>query len=199
MKKLLLLFILAASTAFSQLEIDTVYPICIDGPVVVLKANQSGGIWSGQGITHQNQGYFNPFFAGVGSHLIFYTVGNVSDSTTIIVNPLRYNVSSAIYTCNSTVNITTEVTGSYDEYDWYDENGPITDLSILFSAPKGKYIFNLKPEYGCGIEDTIYVLDGQALNLQKNQILPLASIQHRYLKDLIIITQKMNGATTTVF
>lgn len=167
MKKLLLLFTLAASTAFSQLAIDTVYPLCYDAPAVLLKANQPGGIWSGQGVTNQNTGQFDPYFAGAGSHLIHYTVGNESDSTIIIVKPTTFNFSSSIYTCNNTADITAEVTDNYLNYDWYDQSGQITNLGILQNAPKGRYICHLKAEYGCALPDTVYVFDGQALNLQK--------------------------------
>jgi hypothetical protein len=160
MKKLLLLFTLAASIAFSQLQIDTVYPICIGGPAVMLKANQTGGIWTGQGITNQNQDIFDPVVAGVGSHPIYYTLGNESDTMTILVLPLVPSESSTLYTnSNNTADVTGEVNGgNYQNYDWYDENGLLTDLNILFHAPIGQYICYLKPEFGCSLPDTIDVV-----------------------------------------
>jgi len=76
----------------SQLDatITQVGPYCTAFPSVTLSAVNTGGVWSGQGITDATAGTFNPGTAGAGSHVITYTIsgscGNV-DTMTINVIP----------------------------------------------------------------------------------------------------------------
>ncbi|MCX7954705.1 MAG: PKD domain-containing protein, partial [Bacteroidales bacterium] len=60
-------------------------PFCPNDPPVNLTAGQPGGIWSGPGITNPNTGTFNPAVAGVGHHMIVYTLPCGSDSIYIDV------------------------------------------------------------------------------------------------------------------
>ena len=66
-------------------------PFCIDDESKNLTAATGGGTWSGTGITNATLGTFNPGLAGVGDHIITYTInsGSCSDSDTetIIVRP----------------------------------------------------------------------------------------------------------------
>ena len=69
-------------------NINQAGPLCIDGGIITLSAIPSGGIFSGAGIIGNN---FDPLMAGVGNHVINYTLnGNCPASTTtlITVNPL---------------------------------------------------------------------------------------------------------------
>jgi len=69
-------------------NINQAGPLCIDGGIITLSAIPSGGIFSGAGIIGNN---FDPLMAGVGNHVITYTLnGNCPASTTtlITVNPL---------------------------------------------------------------------------------------------------------------
>ena len=64
-------------------------PFCISSPSVNLTAATGGGIWSGMGITNSANGTFNPATAGVGSHIITYTISGPcggSSTATIVVN-----------------------------------------------------------------------------------------------------------------
>lgn len=64
--------------------------LCETDPAVNLSAVDSGGIWSGNGITDPNLGTFDPSAAGVGTHQIIYTISNgtCSDADTITINIL---------------------------------------------------------------------------------------------------------------
>ncbi|MGM0649582.1 MAG: gliding motility-associated C-terminal domain-containing protein [Bacteroidota bacterium] len=69
--------------------IDPVDTLLETDPSVILDAEDEGGIWSGNGID-PNTGEFHPGNAGVGDHLIFYTISQVcghADTTTIVVIP----------------------------------------------------------------------------------------------------------------
>ncbi len=67
-------------------------PFCVTDPSTNLAAATGGGTWSGVGITNGALGTFDPATAGVGSHLITYsvTVGACTsmDTETIIVDPV---------------------------------------------------------------------------------------------------------------
>lgn len=71
-------------------SINPVSPLCVNSAAINITAAQSGGIWSGNGITNTGTGTFNPAVAGAGSHLITYTIngscGNM-DTLLVIVNP----------------------------------------------------------------------------------------------------------------
>lgn len=56
----------------------TINPVttqCTTNPAFNLSATPTGGTWSGTGITNASSGTFDPATAGVGTHVITYTVG----------------------------------------------------------------------------------------------------------------------------
>ncbi|MDD4218240.1 MAG: gliding motility-associated C-terminal domain-containing protein, partial [Bacteroidales bacterium] len=61
--------------------------ICIDNPPFVLNSVQSGGIWSGQGVSNPSTGAYSPLSAGDGIHEIVYSLqnGTCTDSDTIYI------------------------------------------------------------------------------------------------------------------
>jgi gliding motility-associated-like protein len=71
------------------LTIDPVPSTCVTDAPFNLTANLAGGTWSGSGITNANTGTFSPSVAGIGSHVIHYTLPNPAvcgiDSITIVV------------------------------------------------------------------------------------------------------------------
>lgn len=52
-------------------------PFCITDPAVNLVGAQTGGVWSGTGITSAANGTFNPATAGAGTHTITYNISGV--------------------------------------------------------------------------------------------------------------------------
>ena len=70
--------------------ITPVGPFCESNTSIILTAVDAGGTWTGNGITNSTNGTFDPFSAGVGTHIITYTIsGSCGDiqTTSIIVNP----------------------------------------------------------------------------------------------------------------
>jgi len=70
--------------------IDPVSPRCLSDPKIKLTAHDTGGTWSGPGVSGD---VFDPLTAGLGSHLIQYTVVTPdgctdTDQTSIMVNPV---------------------------------------------------------------------------------------------------------------
>jgi gliding motility-associated-like protein len=69
--------------------IDSLGKVYLDDPVIVLNTAESGGFWSGNAIDPAT-GAFSPADAGVGEHLVIYTIETVcgdTDSITIEVLP----------------------------------------------------------------------------------------------------------------
>ena len=57
-------------------SIDTAGPFCINGDTTMLTAADSGGTWSGPGITNPQTGAFLPSDAGSGTHELHYEIQN---------------------------------------------------------------------------------------------------------------------------
>jgi gliding motility-associated-like protein len=72
-------------------SINSAGPFCLSDSAVQLTAVQSGGLWSGSGITDPNNGTFDPSVAGAGTHTISHGIagqcGDTSDIQ-ITVHPL---------------------------------------------------------------------------------------------------------------
>lgn len=78
---------LPACSASCDATITQAGPFCSNASSVNLTAAETGGTWSGTGITNASTGTFNPTTAGAGSHVITYnlTCGD-TDTMTIVVN-----------------------------------------------------------------------------------------------------------------
>ncbi len=72
------------------IQITPVPPLCSDAAPITLSVNQTGGTWTGPGITNTATGTFNPATAGPGTHVIHYTINPAptcgADSIIITVN-----------------------------------------------------------------------------------------------------------------
>jgi Malectin domain/Putative Ig domain/Secretion system C-terminal sorting domain/Ig-like domain CHU_C associated len=81
--------------AIPNITITEAGPFCVGAAPVNLAAATVGGTWSGNGITSASFGTFNPSVAGVGSHLIGYTITTgactVLDTETILVDEITAN------------------------------------------------------------------------------------------------------------
>ncbi|MEN9943018.1 MAG: hypothetical protein RLZZ91_1019, partial [Bacteroidota bacterium] len=65
----------------SNATITAAGPYCADVAPVVLTAAQTGGTWSGTGITNASTGAFNPALANIGPNTITYSIGGSCPST----------------------------------------------------------------------------------------------------------------------
>ncbi len=70
----------------SEIHISEVGTICIYENTFRLNASPEGGLWSGNGITDMVTGDFNPLLAGVGTHIISYTIGDEEESVDASIN-----------------------------------------------------------------------------------------------------------------
>ena len=77
--------------ANTNASIDAAGPYCSDVAPVVLTAAQTGGVWSGPGITDPVTGAFDPSLAIIGNNTITYTIAGAcpsSDNQTVAVNAI---------------------------------------------------------------------------------------------------------------
>lgn len=71
---------------YADATIDSIPYVCENNPAFLFTAAETGGIWSGTGITNTSTGAFDPTIAGVGFFSVYYTIGGFcgdSDSTII--------------------------------------------------------------------------------------------------------------------
>lgn len=119
--------------------INAAGPFCVDAPSVNLTAAQSGGTWSGNGITNSTNGTFDPSVAGVGTHTITYTIGGAcgtSSTTTIVVNPLpvvSFSVDNASGCVPLTATITNTSVPAGVNCQWLIDGVPVSGSCTSFS------------------------------------------------------------------
>ncbi len=101
-------------------------PFCNNDPQFNLTAGSPGGTWSGPGIVDPVNGTFNPAVAGVGTHIIVYSMPCGSDSSYIVVNnctpclPITFTLSNIVNVdCNGNLGSFTALpSGGEDPYDY---------------------------------------------------------------------------------
>jgi len=65
--------------------------ICLNDPAFNYTAVDTGGIWSGIGITNSSLGTFDPVTAGVGTHTIIYSItSQCGDADTSVINVIQF-------------------------------------------------------------------------------------------------------------
>lgn len=136
---------LPSCSATCDATITQAGPFCTTATVVNLTAVQTGGTWSGTGITNASTGTFNPTTAGAGSHVITYNLscGDV-DTMTIVVNATQsaaFSYASGSY-CLSDPNPTPTIAGVSGGTFTINNSGviiPSTGVINLASSGVGSY------------------------------------------------------------
>ena len=132
-------------------------PFCENVTPFNLSSANSGGIWSGIGITDIANGTFNPSVAGSGTHLITYTISSFcsdTDSVTITVIPMdsvgfSYNLN---YCLTDIVNPTPINTGTLGGVYSIDNSGVINATSgeiNLTASGSGNFVITYTTSGAC--------------------------------------------------
>ncbi|MBU0763498.1 MAG: gliding motility-associated C-terminal domain-containing protein, partial [Bacteroidetes bacterium] len=118
-----------------------------------LSAIQTGGIWTGSGITDQDTGMFDPGLAGAGNHEIIYSFTggcNASDTVFILVygTPQTVAVTTGI-SCygNSNGSIVLSVSGGASPYTFLWNTGATSEG--LAALSEGSYSVTVSDNNGC--------------------------------------------------
>ena len=134
--------------------------LCVDAPRVRLNAATNGGVWTGPGVV---SGYFYPNLAGVGTHIINYSVNNsygcsASDTEDITVTPLPVAninpVGTLLLNSQPIPLIATPLGGTFSG------TGVVNGIFSPATAGVGTHIIQyvLPPDrFGCAGQDTIHI------------------------------------------
>jgi len=120
-----------------------------------LDINLAGGEWSGDGITDENTGIFNPAAAGNGVHTIQYQLDGVCSAETsidfeVIANP-NFNLGDDISICEDQ----TAVLDAGNDWDTVEWIGISSDSSIEVNT-EGSYTAIVELN-GCASEDEVFL------------------------------------------
>ncbi len=130
--------------------------MCINATPATLTAAQTGGVWSGAGITNPT-GVFTPSAAGVGNIQIIYTITGAcgdADTTHIQVNPLpTVNLGSDTTLCAG-INLQLNAGNPGSTFSWTP--GGSTGQTLTVNTT-GTYIVQVTNAYSCVKRDTIQV------------------------------------------
>ena len=153
--------ILVTVVQSADASINSVAPLCISASPIVVTAAELGGTWSGTGID-SNTGLFNPATAGVGDHLITYTITGTcgsSDQITIsVVDNFDATIDDVNPICENSSEIT--LTAATDGGVW-SGNG-ITDADLGTFDPsvagEGNHTITYENTGACGGSDDIVIV-----------------------------------------
>jgi gliding motility-associated-like protein len=122
-------------------------PFCEDAITINLYASQTGGTWSGTGITDVNAGTFDPATAGAGVHIITYTLGcGDTDNINITVNATddsTFAYTSANY-CLTDIDPSPTISGLAGGTFTIDNSGSInTGTGVIDITASGTGTYNI--------------------------------------------------------
>jgi len=144
--------------------ITPINSLCHNSGQVSLLAVTSGGIWSGDGIINETQGLFSPIQAGVGEHIITYTIsGQCGDTDTITITVYPSPDATAYATDETCIDandgiVWVEVTGGTPPYAFLWSTYHTLD-SIANLAP-GEYYVTATDVNNCLDKDTVLIKPG---------------------------------------
>jgi PKD repeat protein len=140
--------------------ITPVDTLCVDGSPVTLRAHDTGGTWTGDGVTGDS---FNPGTAGVGNHTIGYSITDAngcsdSDHITVTVMPspaVNINRAGTLIINDPPFVLTASPSGGTWSGDGVTGNSFIPD-----SAGLGEHVITYRTfpdRFGCIGTDTIHI------------------------------------------
>lgn len=145
-------------TVIQSVNADITAPaaLCENNQPVSLTAADSGGIWTGTGITDNFSGIYDPGLAGVGSHSISYTISGYcgdADSVLITVNPAPVaTVSNDTSVCQGKP-VTLKATGGIS-YHWSNN---AANAMITVTPAVSTWYFVTVSNGLCSIKDSIRI------------------------------------------
>jgi PKD repeat protein len=148
--------IIVATPDATITPVDT---LCVDSPPVTLTAHDQGGIWTGMGVSGNT---FNPALAGVGNHIIRYSIFNTdcpdSDTATITVMPIPeiyINSVGILYISGPSITLNATPTGGI-----FSGDGVTGNIFDPATAGLGTHVVQyetIPDRYGCMASDTIHI------------------------------------------
>ena len=138
--------------------ITPVNTLCADSPVITLTAHDPGGTWTGPGITGDT---FDPAAAGVGSHIIRYSIinSNCSDSDQITITVVAKPDATITPVKLLCINDSKVTLTAHDPGGIWSGPGVSGNLFDPVLAGIGTHIikYSINDVYGCSDEDQITI------------------------------------------
>jgi len=154
--------IIVSTQPYADATITDVAYICLNGAPFSFVAAQSGGTWSGDGITNAATGQFNPAVAGVGNSLVVYAIAGMcgdADSSVIEVADIPFIAfTSTDETCPGLNDGTLilEISGGAAPYGYDLSGATITDTTL--NLVPDNYILTITDSRGCIASDSVTIL-----------------------------------------
>ncbi|MBN1386906.1 MAG: PKD domain-containing protein [Bacteroidales bacterium] len=147
------------TVATPDATITPVDTLCNDDPPVTLIAHDLGGIWSGPGVVGNT---FNPLIAGIGDHLIRYSITNADcrdmDSTVITVMPVPdVQIEHPGTLFSNTAAITLTATPEGGVWSGTGMTGNVFDPDVAGTGTHVITYETLPDRWGCMGKDTIHI------------------------------------------
>jgi gliding motility-associated-like protein len=141
--------------------ITAVPPICVGAPPITLTAADTGGVWSGTGITDSLAGTFNPGLATVGSYVVTYTISNglcsATDTMTItVVNNFDSTITAVPPMCIGSTPLT--LIAATSGGTWTGTNITSASGGTFNPTVAGDIVVTYTISGSCGSSDTVHIL-----------------------------------------
>jgi len=152
-----------------QIAFSGDFNFCIYNDEFQFSGTPNGGLWSGNGITDSDLGFFNPQIAGLGSHTVTYTISNslCTYSKDTIVNVYDIPDISILQASNPTCfgfangSISTESNSEIFEYIW--ESGQNT--ANIENLEAGNYLLQVTDVNSCTNTITVELFQPEQLQI----------------------------------
>jgi len=148
-----------AVEAMPDATITPVGPFCSNDPSVTLVAADTGGVWSGTGVS--SGGIFDPSAAGAGTHQIIYTIsGTCTDADTISITVVQAADATITPAGPYCISDAPEILTAVDTGGTWSGTGvnPTTGEFDPSAAGDGTHEIVYTISGTCGDADTIYIL-----------------------------------------
>jgi gliding motility-associated-like protein len=153
--------------------------LCDNSPTVTFQAVETGGVWSGIGIVNSTTGEFDPSVAGIGSHIITYTLNTMcpdAQTSVIIVEPfLDPTITQVGPYCETDPNV---ILQAVDPGGVWSGTGIIDPIAGIFSPQLvgvGTYNVSYTTPGMCGGIDNIDIVVGGAVDATITPVGPQCS------------------------
>lgn len=154
--------ILIGTTPYADATITDVAFVCVNGSPFEFTAAETGGTWTGDGITNPTTGQFSPAVAGVGPATVVYSIGGMCgdiDSAVIEVGDIPFVQSTVTDETCPDLNDGTlilEISGGSAPYT--SDLGGMSISDTTFNIAPGQYILTVTDNRGCASTDSVTIL-----------------------------------------
>ncbi|MDD4149879.1 MAG: choice-of-anchor L domain-containing protein [Bacteroidales bacterium] len=143
-------------------DINEISSICISDNPILLTANLSGGLWSGNGIINNLTGKFNPSIAGVGTHTIYYQFTNQTctsiDSIEISVDTIiSAQIGNDLSFCNNAEDEILSALNTGGVWSGQGITSPAGNFSPSEAGISSNYIYYEITNGACSAKDSILI------------------------------------------